>query len=133
LGEEAQYRGLDAATRALFNALAQSGTASITKIMMLGSAPLCAKFDARLLLQIHDELVFEVPQGRVTEFLDEAVPFLQGLVPGFAVPTILEPKFGARFGALEWRTVKAMAAARPPRYPRRPGRHSNLCNPDVYI
>ena len=133
LGEEAQYRGLDSVTRALFNAICQGGTADLTKLMMLGSGPLCDRFGARLLLQIHDELVFEVPQGRVTEFIDAAIPVLQGLVPGFAVPVILEPKFGARFGSLEWRGVKAILARRPPRYPRRPGRHSHLYILDIYI
>ena len=99
-GEEAQYRGLDSVTRVAFNALAQSGTASLSKLMMLGSASLCERYHARLLLQIHDELVFEVPVDRRTEFVETAIPYLQGLVP-FKVPIILEPKFGFRFGALD--------------------------------
>ena len=121
-GEEAQYRGLDSVTRALFNALAQSGTASISKLTMLGAVALCERYHARLLLQIHDELVFEVPTDRRSEFVEAAVPLLQGLVPGFTVPIILEPKFGFRFGALEWRGVKAILSRRPIRHPPRPSR-----------
>jgi DNA polymerase I-like protein with 3'-5' exonuclease and polymerase domains len=99
-GEEAQYRGLDSVTRALFNAVCQGGTADLTKIMMLGSGPLCTRFGARLLLQIHDELVFQVPSDRVAEFVGQAMVVLPGLVPDFAVPIILEPKVGTRFGEL---------------------------------
>jgi hypothetical protein len=100
-GEEAQYRGLDSVTRALFNALAQGGTADLTKLMMVGSGPLCAQFGARLLLQIHDELVFQVPEERVAEFVRQAMAVLPGLVPqDFAVPVVLESKVGARFGEM---------------------------------
>ena len=35
-GEEARYRGLDATSRALFNAICQGGTADLAKLMMLG-------------------------------------------------------------------------------------------------
>ena len=72
-GEEAKYRGLDATARSLFNAICQGGTADIAKIMMLGVGPLLVKFGARLVLQIHDELVFEVPRERVVEFIREAM------------------------------------------------------------
>lgn len=39
LGEEAKYRGLEATSRALFNAICQGGTADLTKLMMLGIGP----------------------------------------------------------------------------------------------
>jgi hypothetical protein len=38
-----------------------------------------------------------------------------GLIAGFAVPIVLEPKVGARFGALEWRDALVIAALRPVR------------------
>ena len=123
-GEEAKYRGLDATARSLFNAICQGGTADIAKIMMLGVGPLLVKLGARLVLQIHDELVFEVPRDRVVTFIREAMADLsRPPVPGFAVPIVLEPKHGARFGALEWRDVLAIASLRPPRSAvSRPGR-----------
>ena len=92
--------------------------------MMLRVRPLLARFNARLVLQIHDELVFEVPRERVVEFIRKALPDLsRPPVPGFAVPIVLEPKHGARFGALEWRDALAIASLRPPRsVVARPGR-----------
>ena len=123
-GEEAKYWGLDATARSLFNAICQGGTADITKIMMLGIGPLLTRFGARLVLQIHDELVFEVPRDRVVAFIREALAELsRPPVPGFAVPIVLEPKHGTRFGALEWRDALAIVSLRPPRSAvARPGR-----------
>ena len=115
-GEEAKYRGLDATARSLFNAICQGGTADIAKIMMLGVGPLLTKFGARLVLQIHDELVFEVPRDHVVAFIREAMSALSHPpCPGFAVPILLKPKHGTRFGALAWRDAKAIASLRPPR------------------
>ena len=96
-----KYRGLDAVTRALFNALAQGGTSDITRVMILYISPTLSRFGAHLLLQIHDELLFEVPQERVQQFVDTIVPELTSMVPEFAVPIILEAKIGTRFGEME--------------------------------
>ena len=60
-GEEAHYEGFDATARSLFNHLCQGGTADVAKLRMLRSQPVCECFGARLLIQIHDELVFESP------------------------------------------------------------------------
>ena len=49
------YKGLDGVVRSLFNAVAQGGTSDVVKQLMLGSASLCGRFGARLLLQIHDD------------------------------------------------------------------------------
>ena len=56
----------------------------------------------RPLLQIHDELVFEVPKGKA----DEATAFIKGCMealpfPGFDVPIIAEVAVGARFGEMK--------------------------------
>jgi len=54
------------------------------------------------LLQIHDELVFEVPEGRVAEAVGfirqcmEAQPF-----PAFDVPVLAEANLGPRFGEMK--------------------------------
>jgi DNA polymerase I-like protein with 3'-5' exonuclease and polymerase domains len=101
LGEEAFYEGFDKAARMAFNHICQGGTADICKIMMLRSQPVCQKFDARLLIQIHDELVFEVPKERADAFIAAIRPVLeQPPVPDFKVPIIVEAKRGERFGEL---------------------------------
>lgn len=100
--EEAAYDGYDKTWRQLFNHVAQGGTADIAKLMMLRSQSVCERFHARLLLQIHDELVFEVPDDRLAEFADRITRVLS-LPPtdNFRVPIVVEPKVGKRFGELK--------------------------------
>ncbi|MDG3007570.1 DNA polymerase [Paludisphaera mucosa] len=93
--EQVDYMGLDKVCRGLFNAICQGRTADIVKWQMIRVQPILGKYGARLLLQIHDELVFEVPDGSVAAFKDEAVADLS-VVPGFSVPLVLEPKWGER-------------------------------------
>lgn len=100
--EEAKYEGLDRVRRQLFNHICQGGTADIVRSMMIRAQPVCEKLGASLLLQIHDELVFEVPNERVTEFVATVQPILESSPwPGFVVPIIVEPKVGERFGELK--------------------------------
>ena len=99
--EEAAYEGFDRTWRQLFNHLAQGGTADIAKTMMLRSASICSRFDARLILQIHDELVFEVPKRRAEEFTRAMnTVLLQPPTADFKVPIALEAMRGSRFGEL---------------------------------
>jgi DNA polymerase I-like protein with 3'-5' exonuclease and polymerase domains len=100
-GEEAVYEGFDATARSAFNFICQGGTADVAKLMMLRAQPECARFGARLLLQIHDELVFEAPRERATEFLRSMWRVLEeSPVPSFRIPIVVEPKRGPRFGEL---------------------------------
>lgn len=101
-GEEALYEGFDKTARMCFNFICQGGTADVCKIMMLRSQPVCQQFSARMLIQIHDELVFEVPKDRADAFIAALVPVLQQPpIPGFKVPMIVEAKRGERFGELK--------------------------------
>jgi DNA polymerase-1 len=69
--------------------------------LLLRSQPVCEAFDARMLIQIHDELVFEVPKDKADAFINTLVPVLQLLpVLDFKVPMIVEAKRGERFGEL---------------------------------
>jgi DNA polymerase-1 len=102
--ETARYQGFDKTARQLFNHIAQAGTADLVKAMMLRVQPVCCGFGARLILQIHDELVFEVPEMP----RDRWRSFLSGLrqmlrrppAPDFRVPVNIEVKIGRRFGEL---------------------------------
>jgi DNA polymerase I-like protein with 3'-5' exonuclease and polymerase domains len=99
--EEAIYYGLDRTVRSLGNHVYQGGTADVVKLMMRRSQRICRQFGARLLLQVHDELVFEVPEAQWHPFtLDmktvlEKRPFLS-----WRVPIAVEAKVGRRFGDL---------------------------------
>jgi DNA polymerase I-like protein with 3'-5' exonuclease and polymerase domains len=100
--EEAVYDGYDRTWRQLFNHVAQGGTADIAKTMMLRSVPICDRFGARLILQIHDELVFEVPVKRAGAFT-RAIhqELLRPPADDFHVPIVLTPKTGQKFGELQ--------------------------------
>jgi hypothetical protein len=100
--EEAVYEGFDRVARQLFNHIAQGGTADVAKTMMLRAEPVCRRFGARLLLQIHDELVFEVPQRKWAAFARAMKRVLeQPPALGFRVPIVVEPKAGPRFGEMQ--------------------------------
>ncbi|MFO0892834.1 MAG: DNA polymerase [Isosphaeraceae bacterium] len=100
-GQEARYEGFDSTARAAFNFICQAGTADVVKLMMLRSQPACRKYGARLLLQIHDELVFEVPGEHAAAFAAEMKSLLERPpTPDFRVPVVVEAKRGARFGEL---------------------------------
>ncbi len=100
-GEEAVYEGFDKAARMAFNHICQGGTADICKLMMLRAQPVCREFGARLLIQIHDELVFEVPKDRADAFLATMKQVLeQPPIADFKVPIVVEAKRGERFGEL---------------------------------
>ena len=100
-GQEARYEGFDATARAAFNFICQAGTADVAKLMMLRAGPLCERYGARLLIQIHDELVFEVPQEHAERFLTKMRRELERPpTPEFQVPIVVEAKRGLRFGDL---------------------------------
>ncbi len=100
--EEAEYDGYDKTWRQLFNHTCQGGTADIAKLMMIRSQAICDQFSARLLLQIHDELVFEVPDKLLREFTTK-INHVLTLPPqgNFRIPIVVELKIGKRFGELK--------------------------------
>jgi hypothetical protein len=99
--EKARYEGLDATARGAINAVMQGGTADLAFRMMLRMRHLSRHFDAPLILQVHDELVWECPEGRVAPFL-RAVKDVLERPPSrdFAVPIRISLKCGRCFGEL---------------------------------
>ena len=72
----------------------------MVKLMMLRAGPLCAVL-CGLLIQIHDELVFEVPRENTERFLTEMKRELERPpTPEFRVPIVVEAKRGVKFGDL---------------------------------
>ncbi len=71
-------------------------------LMMLRCRGLCTKYDARLLINIHDELVYEVPELQLSAFIAELRQTLaRPPGPGWRIPIVLEFKVGRRFGAMK--------------------------------
>jgi DNA polymerase-1 len=71
----------------------------VTKAMMLRSQDTCRRFGARLLLQVHDELVFEVPSDRAEAFSAAVQPVLEAPpCPAFRVPIRVKSVLVERFG-----------------------------------
>jgi DNA polymerase I-like protein with 3'-5' exonuclease and polymerase domains/ribosomal protein L37AE/L43A len=117
--EESRYQGFDTTRRQLVNHIFQGSTADVARLMMIRSQPLCREFGARLLLQIHDEVLFEIPgnERRVMQFVRAAVKILQlPPSPEFSVPIVVEPKIGKRFGELRELELWEYAAAPPLRW-----------------
>jgi DNA polymerase I-like protein with 3'-5' exonuclease and polymerase domains len=117
--EQSPYRGFDKTARSLINHIFQGGTADLARILMLRSPAICDRFGARMLLQIHDELVFEVPATSTDHFIRVITRELsRPPCPNFKVPVVLEAKAGLAFGSMKPVIVADMrpiASLRPPR------------------
>jgi DNA polymerase-1 len=72
--------------RAAINARLQGTAADIIRRAMIRmeGALQRAKLDARMLLQVHDELVFEAPESQVARTL----PIVQAVMEGAAEPAV---------------------------------------------
>jgi DNA polymerase I len=83
------------AERAAINAPMQGTAADLIKRAMLAVQGWLdeQKFATRLILQVHDELVLEVPDGEIT-VLREQLPKLMGGVAKLAVPLLVEVGVG---------------------------------------
>ncbi|WP_159996322.1 DNA polymerase I [Roseomonas sp. 18066] len=86
------------AERAAINAPFQGGAAEIIKRAMvrMPAALKAANLSARMLLQVHDELLFEVPQGEVTATAECVRVVMEG-VAELRVPLKAEIGFGANW------------------------------------
>jgi DNA polymerase-1 len=83
------------AERAAINAPIQGGAADIIKRAMIRvpDALAAARLEARMLLQVHDELLFEVPEAQV----EAAIAAVRGVMEGAAhlsVPLVVDAGFG---------------------------------------
>jgi DNA polymerase-1 len=86
------------AERAAINAPMQGTAADVVKRAMIAVARwlVANSLRSRLVLQVHDELVLEVPQGEL-ESIRESLPGLMGDVAQLAVPLLVEVGVGANW------------------------------------
>ena len=88
------------AERQAINAPLQGGGADIIKMAMvkLPKALAAAGFKARLILQVHDELLFEAPDAEVREAAALVQKVMQGAA-AISVPLVVETGVGKNWGA----------------------------------
>ncbi|MBS1138164.1 MAG: polymerase, partial [Proteobacteria bacterium] len=94
-GNAARRQG---AERAAINAPMQGTAADLIKLAMIAVSGWLAQhgLGARLVLQVHDELVLEVPQAELARVRGE-LPRLMGQVAELAVPLLVEVGAGANW------------------------------------
>jgi DNA polymerase-1 len=88
-----QYRA--ALLRAAFNAPIQGTSADLIKCATVTIAQFLREggYQTRLLLQVHDELVFEVPEGEVEAVVSPICDRMVNALP-LAVPLVVEAHLG---------------------------------------
>lgn len=91
-----------AAERAAVNFPIQSLAADVIKIAMLNiDREIRDKgLEIRMLLQVHDELVFEIEESQVEEWVKKIKPMMETAIK-LAVPVIVEAKAGDSWGDME--------------------------------
>ncbi len=95
------YRLRASAERAAINSVIQGSAADIMKLAMLSIAPWAEEQgdDCRMLLQVHDELLFEVREERAEELMAEIVRRMEQ-VYDMDVPLRVSAELGTSWGAL---------------------------------
>lgn len=90
------------AERMAINMPVQGTAADFMKLAMIQIAERLPKIskDARLLLQVHDELVFEVPENDVEDIAAKVVDVMQN-VEKLGVPIVVDAKYGKNWDELK--------------------------------
>jgi DNA polymerase-1 len=104
--KSSQFFIRQAAERAAMNFPIQSLAADVIKIAMININKELQETsdkrqqDCKMLLQVHDELVFEVKEGRVSDYVALIKPLMEGAIK-LSVPVTVEAKVGANWGEME--------------------------------
>lgn len=92
-----------AAERAAVNFPIQSLAADVIKVAMINVQKEIEKFgnlEIKMLLQVHDELVFEVKEDKVEEWAKKLIPLMEQAI-SLSVPIKVEGKVGDNWGEME--------------------------------
>jgi len=90
-----------AAERAAVNFPIQSLAADVIKVAMINIAKeLTGAADCRMLLQVHDELLFEVKEEQVEHWAKQLIPIMESSIK-LSVPVTVEAKVGDNWGEME--------------------------------
>ncbi len=91
----------EAAERMAFNMPVQGTAADLMKLAMVRLFPEVRALGARILLQVHDELILEAPKDRAEAVAERAKALMEGVYP-LAVPLVVEVGVGE-----DWLSAKA--------------------------
>ncbi len=90
-----------AAERAAVNFPIQSLAADVIKVAMINIfKDIKASDEIKMLLQVHDELVFEVKQGQAQKWAKKLIPMMENAIK-LSVPVKVEGKIGKNWGEME--------------------------------
>jgi DNA polymerase-1 len=101
------YQELDMAKREIFNSIFQGSTADLIKLAMVKIDEVIykEKLPAKMLLQIHDELIFEVQENQIEQIKNKFKTIMenQELINGIKIdiPIVVNAKIGKN-----WRFMK---------------------------
>ncbi len=87
----AQYRA--GMLRQAVNAPIQGTSADIIKLAMIQLGELLKNYEAKMLLQVHDELVFEMPRGEVDQLLPQIKQVMESAL-SLSVPLVVDIHVG---------------------------------------
>ncbi|MCL2140394.1 MAG: DNA polymerase I [Dehalococcoidia bacterium] len=98
----------EAAERMAINMPVQGTSADIIKVAMLSVDQEIARqsLKAKMLLQVHDELIFEVPQDELS-VVEEFLPRLMENAVRLSVPVTVDIKIGSDWGRMEEEVLSA--------------------------
>ena len=88
-----------AAERAAVNFPIQSLAADVIKVAMINISKELTD-DCKMLLQVHDELVFEVVEGKIEFWAKKLIPLMENAIK-LSVPVKVEAKVGDNWGEME--------------------------------
>lgn len=86
------------AERQAMNAPVQGSASEIIKLAMVRIHQQAPPW-LRMIMQIHDELVFEVPASKILEGAEFVKRLMELPIPGFDVPIVAEPEIALRWGS----------------------------------
>ncbi|NOZ22478.1 MAG: DNA polymerase I, partial [Planctomycetes bacterium] len=109
LGRRRQVTGLDSEDRAVrsraervaMNSPVQGGAADLMKLAMLEVHELLRDTPAQILLQIHDELLIEVPEAEIEATARVVKAAMERVYPELLVPLVVDVEIGPSWGELE--------------------------------
>lgn len=101
-----------AAERMAINTPLQGTAADMIKVAMIRTARWLDKFNAdspgepmaRMLLQVHDELLFEVKNNQIKEVIVRIKKIMEGVIK-LKVPVVVDVKIGSNWGELQELTI----------------------------